>query len=95
MTFVTQDLEYLKQLARIQFDDPIREADFFMSMERIVDMLEQVKNIDTTGVEDVIFLSKTMDSVSGQDNFADSKALLANVAHPLMNNSVVVKSVLE
>jgi len=48
-------------------------------------------SLDTT----IPFMGKTMHLGQGQEDFGDDKALLANVQHPVMNNSVVVKSVLD
>jgi hypothetical protein len=41
------------------------------------------------------FMDKVMHTHDSQQDFAFNDALLANVQHPIMNNSIVVKSVLD
>lgn len=95
MSFAQSDLNHLKKLARIQFDSPEKEESFLWSMKNIVSMLEELQSFDLGDVESSVFLDKTMHVHQWQKDFDDSAALLANVEHPLMNNSIVVKSVLE
>jgi hypothetical protein len=40
-------------------------------------------------------MDKVMHTHYGQQDFGASDALFANVQHPVMNNSIVVKSVLD
>lgn len=43
MTLTQQELDHLKKLARIQFDDSTKEKQFLASMQNIVGMLEQLQ----------------------------------------------------
>lgn len=95
MSFTQQDLDHLKKLARIQFDNTQKEEQFLGSMKNIVAMLEELQSLDISVDVPSPFMRKTMHIGQGQQDFGDDKALLANVEHPIMNNSVVVKSVLD
>jgi len=94
MSFTKQDLDHLKKLARIQFADQAKEEQFLGSMQNIVTMLEALQGLDISVDSASPFMGKTMHVHQEQQDFGDAKALLANVQHPIMNNSIVVKSVL-
>lgn len=94
MSFTQEDLNHLKKLARIQFDRPEKEKAFFGSIKDIIAMLEELQSFDLGDVQESVFLDKTMDVHQWQVDFNGSDALLANVTHPIINNSIVVKSVL-
>jgi len=95
MSFTQQDLDHLKKLARIQFDSPAKEEQFLGSMKNIVTMLEELQILDVSVDTTTPYMGKTMHLIEEQQDFGDDKALLANVQHPIMNNSIVVKSVLD
>lgn len=95
MSFTQQDLNHLKKLARIQFDSASKEEQFLGSMKNIVAMLEELQGLDTSMDAAAPFMGKVMHLSEEQHDFGDDKALLANVQHPIMNNSIVVKSVLD
>ncbi len=95
MSFSQQDLDHLKKLSRIQFDSSAKEEQFFGSMKNIVAMLEELQGLDISVDTSSPFMAKTMHVHQEQQDFGDDKALLANVEHPIMNNSIVVKSVLD
>jgi len=95
MSFTQQDLDYLKKLSRIQFDNKINEDNFLASMKNIVAMLEELQWLDISVDTTAPFMGKAMHVQQEQQDFADDKALLHNVQHPVMNNSIVVKSVLD
>lgn len=95
MSFSQQDLDHLKKLSRIQFDSLAKEEQFLGSMKNIVAMLEELQGLDISVDTTAPFMGKTMHVYQAQQDFADDKALLANVEHPIMNNSIVVKSVLD
>jgi aspartyl/glutamyl-tRNA(Asn/Gln) amidotransferase C subunit len=96
MSLTQQELDHLKKLARIQFDDSEKEKQFLWSMQNIVAMLEQLQSLDIqSDVSPSPFMDKLMHIHPNQQDFADSDSLLANIQHPLINNSVVVKSVLD
>lgn len=95
MSFTQHDLDHLKKLARIQFDSSAKEEQFLGSMKNIVTMLEELQGLDVSVDTTAPFMGKTMHVQQKQEDFGDDKALLANVEHPIMNNSIVVKSVLD
>jgi len=95
MSFTQEDLNHLKKLARIQFDSADKEDQFLGSMKNIVAMLQELQWLDISLDTTIPFMGKTMHLGQGQEDFGDDKALLANVQHPVMNNSIVVKSVLD
>lgn len=95
MSFSQQDLDHLKKLSRIQFDSSAKEEQFLGSMKNIVAMLEELQGLDISVDTSSPFMGKTMHVHQTQQDFGDDKALLANVQHTIMNNSIVVKSVLD
>ncbi len=95
MSFTQQELDHLKKLARIQFDSSGKEEHFFASMQNIVAMLEELQWLDVSVDETWPFMDKVMHLHTEQKDFADDTTLLNNVEHPVMNNSIVVKSVLD
>lgn len=95
MSVTQQDLDHLKKLARIQFDTPEKEEQFLASMKSIVTMLEELQGLDISVDSPSSFMGKTMHVHQKQQDFGDDKALLTNVHHTVMNNSIVVKSVLD
>jgi aspartyl/glutamyl-tRNA(Asn/Gln) amidotransferase C subunit len=95
MSFSQHDLDHLKKLARIQFDSVAKEEQFLGSMKNIVAMLEELQGLDISVDTTNPFMGKKMHLAWDQQDFGDDKALLANVQHPIMNNSIVVKSVLD
>jgi Asp-tRNA(Asn)/Glu-tRNA(Gln) amidotransferase C subunit len=96
MALTQQEFMHLKKLARIQFDTSNKEKQFLWSMQNIVTMLEQLQSLDIQlDVSAGPFMDKLMHTHPNQQDFAHSNALLANIQHPLINNSIVVKSVLD
>jgi len=95
MSFSQQDLDHLKKLSRIQFDSSAKEEQFLGSMKNIVAMLEELQGLDISVDTSSPFMGKTMHVHKEQQDFGDDKSLLANVQHTIMNNSIVVKSVLD
>jgi len=56
----------LERLARLQLDDPER-AQLTADLQRILDMVDKLRELDTTGVEPLIYLNDTAENVLRED----------------------------
>jgi aspartyl-tRNA(Asn)/glutamyl-tRNA(Gln) amidotransferase subunit C len=54
-------LDRIAELARLDLSDPAARAAMLVDMQRVIDFVEQLNAIDTTGVEPLIFLSEEQD----------------------------------
>lgn len=51
-------LDRIAELARLDFSDPAARAAILKDMQRVIDFVEKLNEIDTTGVEPLIHLSE-------------------------------------
>ncbi len=87
-----EEFARLQKLACIKLS-PEEEQKLGAQLSNIIKFLDQLneikidKNLKTKS-------NLTLRTISGTKKFADTKKLLANVKHPIVNNSIVIKSVL-
>lgn len=87
-----EDFQRLQKLACIKLA-PEEEAKLGKQLDGIIQFLGQLDQIKISSK-----IKKTSDrtlrTIVGVREFPDAKKLLDNVKHPIVNNSVVIKSVL-
>lgn len=82
----------LQKLACIQLN-PEEEAKLWKQLDNIIQFLGQLDQIKVSAKAKKIS-ELTLRTISGVREFPDAKKLLDNVQHPIVNNSIVIKSVL-
>jgi aspartyl-tRNA(Asn)/glutamyl-tRNA(Gln) amidotransferase subunit C len=75
-------LDRIAELARLDVTDPARRAQLLTDMQRVFDFVEKLNEVDTTGVEPLIFMTDEEDvlreDVVKPEEMIDKKAALAN-----------------
>ncbi|MBK7751548.1 MAG: Asp-tRNA(Asn)/Glu-tRNA(Gln) amidotransferase subunit GatC [Flavobacteriales bacterium] len=51
-------LDRIAELARLDFSDPARRAAMLKDMERVLAFVEKLNEVDTSGVEPLIFMTE-------------------------------------
>lgn len=51
-------LDRIAELARLDFSDPARRAAILKDMERVLSFVEQLDQVDTRGVEPLVFMTE-------------------------------------
>ena len=51
-------LDRIAELARLDFSDPARRAAVLKDMERVLSFVEKLNEVDTSGVEPLIFMTE-------------------------------------
>ncbi|MEI7562180.1 MAG: hypothetical protein WCJ39_00165 [bacterium] len=82
----------MQKLANIRLNDS-EEKKLGAQLENIIQFLGQLNNLPARVHQD-IKPEHTLRTRSGCRQGMDSKKLLANVQHPIINNSIEIKSVL-
>jgi aspartyl-tRNA(Asn)/glutamyl-tRNA(Gln) amidotransferase subunit C len=54
-------LDRIAELARLDFSDPTKRAGILEGMQRVLDFVEKLNEVDTTGVEPLIFMTDEQD----------------------------------
>lgn len=90
-----EELHHLQDLAAVNIESE-QEDSFLQKLKSIVIYLDLLNEINTDNVAELDNLwdinnQKMLDSISDCD---DSKKLLSNVSHEVINNCIVIKSVL-
>ncbi len=95
MTDFTQELKRLQKLSCITLS-PEEEKRFWAQINNIIGFLGQLPETKlTTNNEQITVKDKlTLRTITGLKESAENKELLKNVKHPIVNNSIVIKSVL-
>lgn len=54
-------LDRIAELARLDYSDPAARAAIIADMEKVIGFVEKLKEVDTTGVEPLIFMTEECD----------------------------------
>jgi aspartyl-tRNA(Asn)/glutamyl-tRNA(Gln) amidotransferase subunit C len=54
-------LDRIAELARLDLSDPAERESMLAGMQRVIDFVEKLNEVDTTGVEPLIFLTEEAD----------------------------------
>lgn len=94
MKLTEEELNKLQKLACIRLDEKEKEK-FWNQLESIITLLDELGKLDLSGDIDVDENDlNNLRTISGTREREDKDKLLQNVEHKLLNNSVVIKSVL-
>ncbi len=50
-------LDRIAELARLDMSDPVARKAILLDMQRVIDFVEKLNEVDTTGVEPLIFMT--------------------------------------
>lgn len=89
-----EELNKLQKLACIRLNDEEKDK-LWNQLESIITLLDELGKLDLSGDIDVDENDlNNLRTISGTREREDKDKLLQNVEHKLLNNSVVIKSVL-
>lgn len=94
MKLTEEELNKLQKLACIRLNDEEKEK-LWNQLESIIGLLDELGKLDLSG--DIAVDENDLNNlraISGTREREDKDKLLQNVEHKLLNNSVVIKSVL-
>jgi aspartyl-tRNA(Asn)/glutamyl-tRNA(Gln) amidotransferase subunit C len=63
MKIDTATLDRIAELARLDFTEPLARAAMLKDMQRVFDFVEKLNEVDTKGVEPLIFMTEEEDVV--------------------------------
>jgi aspartyl/glutamyl-tRNA(Asn/Gln) amidotransferase C subunit len=94
MKLTEEELKKLQKLACIKLSE-WEKVKFWNQLESIINLLDELGKLDLSGdfeldEKDV----NNLRTITWTEDFGDKNKLLQNVEHKLINNSVVIKSVL-
>lgn len=94
MKLTEEELNKLQKLACIRLNDEEKDK-LWNQLESIIGLLDELGKLDLSGDIDVDENDlNNLRTISGTREREDKDKLLQNVEHKLLNNSVVIKSVL-
>jgi Asp-tRNA(Asn)/Glu-tRNA(Gln) amidotransferase C subunit len=83
----------LQQLANIKLS-PEEQVKLGTQLDNIIQFIGQLDQIKISSTNNNKKPGLTLRTIAGVREFPDAKKLLDNVKHPLVNNSIVIKSAL-
>lgn len=89
----SQELEHLQKLSNIKIDASQKQK-FLQKLDPIIQKLDELNQIDTSDIKSNDVLDNSLRVLSDSKNFPHKKEILENVEHEIINNSIVVKSVI-
>lgn len=94
MKLTEEELNKLQKLACIRLNDEEKDK-LWNQLESIITLLDELGKLDLSGEIDIDENDlNNLRTISGTREREDKDKLLQNVEHKLLNNSVVIKSVL-
>lgn len=78
-------LDRIAELARLDVSDPARRAQLLQDMQRVFDFVEKLNEVDTKGVEPLIFMNEEENVL--RDDVVDPTAIISK-KDALMNSPV-------
>ncbi len=94
MKLTEEELNKLQKLACIRLNEEEKEK-FWNQLESIITLLDELGKLDLSGDIDIDENDiNNLRTISGTQDWENKEKLLQNVEHKLVNNSVVIKSVL-
>ena len=95
MTDFTQEIKHLQKLSCIALS-PQQEQKLWAQLSDIIGFLGQLPETKLTAKNEQLPIKDTLTlrTITGVKESSESKKILKNVKHELVNNSIVIKSVL-
>ncbi len=93
--FTSQELKHLQKLSCIALS-PEQEKNLWSQLNDIIGFLGQLPNTEVNSEQWTVKSDGKLSlrTIAGVKESSDSKKILTNVKHPIVNNSIVIKSVL-
>ncbi len=88
-----KQLEHLQKLANINLNQSWQE-EFLKKLEPVISKLDELSKVDISDVIEDSQLENTLRVLDWPQDFPNKKELIDNVQHEVINNSIVIKSVL-
>jgi len=86
MKIDTATLDRIAELARLDFTEPLARAAMLKDMQRVFDFVEKLNEVDTKGVEPLIFMTEE------EDVLRDDVAVLEVTKQEALRNAPVKDS---
>lgn len=83
MKITDATLDRIAELARLDVSDPSTRASLMGDMQRVLDFVERLNEVETTGVEPLVFMTDEMDVLR-----EDSESLEITKQQALLNAPV-------
>ena len=93
MADFSQELKRLQKLSCISLS-PEQEKKFWSQLGDIIGFLGQLPDIKWDANSNISKNTLTLRTIEGVQESSENKKILKNVKHPIVNNSIVIKSVL-
>lgn len=94
MIHITQEqFEHLQKLSNVKIDSSQQE-DFLKKLDSIIAKLDELGKMDLSDFDDNISIKNTLRTLKQTKDFWNKKELIKNSKHEIINNSIVIKSVL-
>lgn len=71
MKITDATLDRIAELARLDVSDPTERATLLNDMQRVFDFVEKLNEVDTKGVEPLIFMTDEVDVLREDTSFID------------------------
>lgn len=88
-----QQLEHLQKLSNIQLDQSEQDK-FLQKLDPVIAKLDELWKLDLSNTSWLWDLSNTLRIIKDTNDFPNKKEIINNVDHEVINNSIVVKSVI-
>ncbi len=88
-----EELLHLQKLANINLDQSWQE-EFLKKLEPVISKLDELSKVDISDIKEYSTADNTLRVLDWPEDFPHKKELIDNVEHEVINNSVVIKSVL-
>jgi len=93
MTLSIEELKHLEQLSCITLNENEQEK-FLSQLDNIINFLGQLKDIDVENIDTNFEIENSLRTHKWVSKFENTKWIINNIKHEIVNNSIVIKSVL-
>ena len=88
-----QELEHLQKLSNIQIDVSQQQS-FLQKLDPVIQKLDELNQINTSDIVSNIIVENPLKTLDLSKDFQYKKEIIDNSNHDIINNSIVVKSVI-
>lgn len=89
----SEELKHLQKLSNIQIDDS-QQQKFLQKLDPVIQKLDELNQINTSDISSNIIVENPLRALDSSKNFSYKKEIIDNSRHEIINNSIVVKSVI-
>jgi aspartyl/glutamyl-tRNA(Asn/Gln) amidotransferase C subunit len=89
----SEELKHLQKLSNIQIDDS-QQQKFLQKLDPVIQKLEELNQIDTSNIVSNSSIQHSLRTLDDSRDFPYSKDIIYNSKHEIINNSIVIKSVI-